>query len=344
MEIPALHVRADNKIFISIASYRDPLLKFTVTQAYDNAKNKDQLIFGIVEQNDLEDSLDIDSLPFKNQIRYVRIDAEQSRGCCWARNLVQSLYSDERYYLQIDSHTAFDDAWDEKFTFSLEELLRYHKKPIITQYPDALKFDDNGDPVKKHPTHEINKIPFVGPSRNDDEVWVAPNSLHIIACGFMENSFQPYSHGFMLSAGCIFTLGKFVEEVPYDPRLFFQGEETTLALRAWTKGWNIFHMKEVPLFHLYTEIETKTRTLFWDEDQNEKRDFDWGYLEDVSVIKTNSILSGSSIDAFGIGKDRTLEQFAIFSGIDYKNKIYTNKQSLPRHDFKKSPEDFIRRQ
>ena len=39
------------KIFISIASYQDPLLETTVRSAYDSADNSDSLIFGICDQS-----------------------------------------------------------------------------------------------------------------------------------------------------------------------------------------------------------------------------------------------------------------------------------------------------
>ena len=56
------------KIFINIASYRDPLLLDTINSAYENAYNKENLIFGIVEQETVENAINIDLIEFKNQI------------------------------------------------------------------------------------------------------------------------------------------------------------------------------------------------------------------------------------------------------------------------------------
>jgi hypothetical protein len=39
-------------IFISIASYQDPLLVSTIFSAYKSAQNKDQLIFSVCDQSD----------------------------------------------------------------------------------------------------------------------------------------------------------------------------------------------------------------------------------------------------------------------------------------------------
>ena len=41
-------------------------------------------------------------------------------------------------------------------------------------------------------------------------------------------------------AGFIFTYGKIVEEIPYDPEISFFGEEICFAVRAWTRGWDIY--------------------------------------------------------------------------------------------------------
>jgi len=40
-------------IFVSIAAYREPVLRFTLDRARDNARRPDDLHFGIVDQSDL---------------------------------------------------------------------------------------------------------------------------------------------------------------------------------------------------------------------------------------------------------------------------------------------------
>ena len=59
------------KIFINIASYRDPLLANTVKDAYDNAHYKDSLVFGIVDQSYGMETFDPGYFDFKKQIKYV---------------------------------------------------------------------------------------------------------------------------------------------------------------------------------------------------------------------------------------------------------------------------------
>ena len=98
------------KIFISVASYQDPLLLETLCSAYQNAENKDNLVFGVCEQAD--NGINVHSINFKDQIKYELLDPVMAKGPCWARARIQSLISNEDYFLQIDSHTIFAKNWD----------------------------------------------------------------------------------------------------------------------------------------------------------------------------------------------------------------------------------------
>ena len=88
------------KIFISIASYQDPLLLETLCSAYENAENEDALIFGVCEQADT--GINVQSINFRDQIKYDLLDPVMAKGPCWVRARIQHLITDEEYFLQID--------------------------------------------------------------------------------------------------------------------------------------------------------------------------------------------------------------------------------------------------
>ena len=119
-------------IFISIAAYKDKLLPITINEAYSKAKYKDNLVFGIFEQNTDVDSINLNNFEFKDQIRYKRVDPETTKGVCWARKNVQDMYQNETYYFQIDAHTLFDQDWDEYIIDHLKESKKFSlfAKPI----------------------------------------------------------------------------------------------------------------------------------------------------------------------------------------------------------------------
>ena len=65
-----------------------------------------------------------------------------------------------------------------------------------------------------------------------------------------------------LAAGFLFTIGSFVEEVPYDPELYFFGEEIAMTLRAYTHGYDLFHPHQVLVWHDYVRSYA---TRHWDD-------------------------------------------------------------------------------
>ena len=54
------------KIFISIASYCDDLLTFTIKDCIKKATNPENIFFGIVDQNESSQIAKISQLPFSN--------------------------------------------------------------------------------------------------------------------------------------------------------------------------------------------------------------------------------------------------------------------------------------
>jgi hypothetical protein len=131
---------------------------------------------------------------------------------------------------------------------------------------------------------------------------------------------KKFAHGYLISGGNIFTSGKIINEVPYDPFLYFCGEENSLALRLWTNGYNIFHTNSIPIYHRYN-TETDSRLTVWgDEKLETMRLIKWWEYDAESIKRLTSIVTGEDLGVYGIGKTRTLEQYIKFSGIDYITK------------------------
>ena len=86
------------KIFIQVASYRDPELINTIKSAIDNAKKPENLVFGVARQFHPEDKFD-DLSEYKDDKRFRVIDIphNESKGACWARNQIQQHYKKEKY-------------------------------------------------------------------------------------------------------------------------------------------------------------------------------------------------------------------------------------------------------
>ena len=145
------------KIFISIASYQDLLLPITINSAYTNAKFKENLRFGIIDQCKVK--LDFSKAKLKDQISYIHIDPKDARGPCWARANAQTLLQDEEYFLQVDSHTVFEKDWDEYLIKYIQIIKKHVNKPVISAYPRGFEIVDFEKKVFKklqeddHSTH-----------------------------------------------------------------------------------------------------------------------------------------------------------------------------------------------
>ena len=62
--------------------------------------------------------------------------------------------------------------------------------------------------------------------------------------------------GAFIAGGFFFTKSDFIKEVPYDPNLYFIGEEISLGVRAYTHGWDVYYPNKVVIYHNYTPAGT----------------------------------------------------------------------------------------
>jgi Glycosyltransferase (GlcNAc) len=305
-------------IFLAIASYCDPVLEHTLSSAYEKAKFPDQLRFGIVDQSPVHSGYPVPAVIPTVQVSYVHIEASQSRGCCWARSLVMSLYRDEDYYFQVDSHTLFEPDWDDILIRKLQACQRYSDKAVVSSYPAAFRF--------------INGV--ATPDAGDDCVRAA-----VVSPG---ESFQPKHpclifkakkipgvgavQGYHISAGCLFAPGTIVSTVPYDPFLYFNEEEQNISLRLYTHGWDIYHVAGLPVYHLYNEVPEKTgmdrRPLHWDAlaAPGEKPTW-WSQVRRAQRRMATLLWKDShQLGIYGLGRERSLLDYAQMCGVDYPNR------------------------
>jgi len=297
----------NNKIFIQIASYRDPELVPTIKSCLENADFPENLVFGICWQHDENECLN----DFINDERFkiISINYMKSQGCCWARNKVQQLYENEKYTLQLDSHHRFIKGWDTTLINMYNQLKeKGFEKPLITTYLPS--YNPENDPEErvlipwKIDLKEITK---------EKQVLFIPSNIDNF-----ENLFEPVVANFY-SAHFAFTTGLFVKEVPHDPELYFIGEEMSITVRAFTYGYSLFHPHIVIAWHEYTR---KNRPKHWDDDKN--------WWKKDSYSKSHYLNVFSNYDVYGIGKQKTIEDYIEFSGIHF---LETNNDILKEYNF-----------
>ncbi len=303
------------KIFVQIASYRDPELVPTIRDCINKAKYPDRLTFGICWQRDVNESLE----EFTNDTRFRVIDVpwNQSKGLCWARSLIQKLWKDEEYTLQLDSHHRFIQNWDEELIEMVK--LTGSDKPIVGSY--AGMYDPVGNKI-------LNREPYMMVASNftgGGTILFRPNAIP----GW-ESLTKPIPARFV-SGHFFFTIGKHCEEYKYDPNIYFAGDEISLSIRSFTLGYDLFHPHKTVIWHEYTR---QGRVKHWD-DFNEKNykeklvELPWYLMDDNSKRRLRHMLqeedNGIDLGEYGLGNVRTHSDYENYAGINFKyRKLHKN--------------------
>ena len=311
-------------LFVSIAAFCDPFLRFTLESLFAQASAPASVAVGVVDQSTEPLNDWVAEQPFVDQVRYLHVDPVHSRGVCWARHLAQSLYDDEDWFLQVDSHTWFTPGWDDHLHAHMDRLGALSDRPVLSIYPPGFEFDDQGRPVKKiTPTQNVAYF-TVKPGQEfsaDKRVLtfrVAYQSLPQ-GQGKASDDLWYYGRSFHLAGGFMLAPGRFVSEVPYDPLFYFHGEEQGLALRAYTRGWDLFtpQFHRVPLFHLYKTPSSVSPNLHWRKDLELRRKIKWPERRARAWMRLNDLVAGRLDPPYGLGGMRSLADFTELSGIDY---------------------------
>jgi hypothetical protein len=299
------------KIFVQIASYRDPELLPTLQNLLETSDNPQNLVICIAWQHSSDDQWDnLDFYKSDKRFKIIDIEHRDSKGTCWARNKIQQYYNDEEYTLQLDSHHRFIKGWDTELKKMYNSLVDDgFEKPLLTSYIPSY-----------NPNDDLN-------SRASDPWWMTFDKFIPEGAVFFlpapipnwKEITKPIPSRFY-SAHFAFTTGQFCKEVPHDPNMYFHGEEISIAVRAFTHGYDLFHPHKIVAWHEYTR---EGRTKQWDDDK------EWNKKNENSH-RRNRILFGmengcspcmrKSIEPYGFGDKRTLEDYERYSGINFKKR------------------------
>ena len=320
-----------SKIFIQVASYRDPELIPTINSALENANKPKNLVFGICRQYHPDDGFDnLDEYRNNDNFKIIDVPYLESGGACWARNQIQQRYNKEKYTLQIDSHMRFEKNWDVEMIGMIKQLQeKGYKKPLLTGYVSS--FNPENDPKERvqDPWRMVfdRFIP-------EGAVFFLPETIPN-----WQSISEPVTARFYSAHYC-FTLGKFCEEVQHDPDYYFHGEEISIAARAYTWGYDLFHPHKVLIWHEYTR---KGRTKQWDDDKQ------WGDKNSRCHKKNRQLFGmdgesseGVDFGRYGFGKIRTLKDYEKYSGLLFERRAiqqYTIDKNYPPNPYNFSNEE-----
>jgi glycosyltransferase involved in cell wall biosynthesis len=292
-----------NRIFLSIASYRDPDLINTVRSAFDNATYPDSLIFSVFSQAEESEHPD---LSFVTNLRYQKAHWSESLGACWARERAnRNLEGD--YFLQIDSHSRFLPGWDKLLIQAYKRAQTFWGNRIFfTNYPDPFELDSAGEPqlFAQAAFFKLNAY------------WHEPSNMVQGEWADVVDTANGDEQYFM-SANSMFAEVKLMQEIPYDAELYFTGEEPSLALRAYTRGIRLISPTIKFMFTNYNRPNSKRR-LHWEDHPQ------WHELNRKSYDRLKLIMSGdTTLGKYGVGSKFLFKQYQRVTGIDLAQKSQT---------------------
>ena len=295
-------------IFISIASYRDPELERTIHSALDNAANPHELFFGVFLQEFERFAPDLSWVP---NLTLKTIHPKMARGAGYARAQIIPMYSGQDYFLQIDSHTIFEKNWDQICIdqYKKAQEISNNNKIILSHFPPPFYVEpDKTISIIKNSKTQLPYATKQKPMLTKRGEWTAERVK-------LTNKNLPEQSTTIL-AGFVFCKGELVQEVPYDPEISFFGEELCFAVRAWTRGWDIYSPCVTIVYHFYMR---EGYSKVW-KDRN-LREISWKELEAISKEKQKRVLCGIEGGIWGAGSIRTITEYEQLTGLDFK-KMY----------------------
>jgi hypothetical protein len=299
MKAPHAHT-----IFVSVASYRDDDCSHTLKSMYDNAHFPERVFAGVCQQNKegepSEECID-PGLTWRKNVRVITIPHTDAKGPTYARYKCASLYQNETYFCQIDSHTTFVKGWD---VMIIEDLQKCPSpQPVISYYPHDSKSNAS----------DVSSVPVLCKSKFNNDSLLTFEAVTMEAAQGTPRVIPFLAGGFFVGPG------RLVKDVPYDPSLdhLFNGEEIAFSARMWTSGYDFYAPLRNYVFHFYGR---KEKPKFWNDHLT-------GY-EDAQKQSQHKVVRLLGLDGhpplqnyrWGLGTARSLEEYLEFAGIDPKAK------------------------
>ena len=298
-------------IFVQITAFRDPEYQPTLHSLFNRAAHPENIRVGACLQYDSEADQHCfeKGLPAGAAIDEQYYEARDSGGMCWARQITQSMYGGEKFTIQIDSHMKFPPGWDVKL-LEMWKRLR-DPKAILSHY--CPNYEPGQGRVR-------DTISGMGAFRwKKGTLWFQHSPIYKIT----EAPKKPTVAAF-ISGHCLFGPGSMITEVPYDPLIERHGEESSMAVRFWTHGYNLYHPNEVVMWHRAQQKRPMDNEVI--PDYQDKVEI--GALRARALLGDTTVTDPKALvdlDRFGLGTVRTLREYQEWSGVNFAEQTFTKE-------------------
>lgn len=319
----------NHKIFLSLASWRDPFVINSIKSAIEKAKYPELLTFGVVFDGYEEDDWMLEGIEQFDNVRLIKQDARSSSiYLCEVRgDIAMSLYDGEDYFFQSDCHVKFQKDWDVALRAELALAKKvYGEKTILTSINSGFgqwAEDFIEAPFVCLPTQEILDEFNPNPPVRGELVLRKMGSRIMI----MERFFN---------AGMFFATSDFVKTVTQPKQFSFMLEQPIMTLRTFSAGYNMittttnyvsnfdFNGQHWPVDD-HVRHQRSTDPL-WEEAWREAHDKSLNLYKDVL---NNNIVN----EEYGMFPERTVDDYVEFAGFDPRTMKMVREASLFEHPY-----------
>ena len=326
-----LDQKIESLIFVSVASYRDSETAATVEDIFSKAKNPEQIIVGVCDQRDKESEASVKDLlspnfTYTDSVIVLDMDFRKAQGPNFARYLIykycfENLPSFITHYLQIDSHTLFENDWD---ILLLDQLSRCDSSyPILTCHVPSYNLVNRSKKRNLRPTKSIF-------SRfNKRTSFPEFGSQYILKNQTLS---EPFINTFW-SGSFVFCETRFFEDVPIFNHFpfMFRGEDFLMTLVAFTHGWDLFAPSVNVLYH---QMDRSYRPNFWElwykrsplknlppQEIKMRSDAEKDTIDQLTDIFSNGFDPYDDQSIFG--NIRSFQDFVSWTGVNFNTQTYT---------------------
>ena len=222
------------------------------------------------------------------------------------------LLGEQDFALQIDSHSRFAPNWD-------TSVLQMHadigdEQAVITHYP--MGFDTETGALDAQMYTYFNVQSF------------RATQLPEVTSGAVDVQAAPKrcAQTAFVAAGSLFGRGAMFKQVPYDPFIYFHGEEITYAARLWTHGYNLYLPNRPFMWHDYKNLNK--RPLHW---QDHKQ---WTLKDELAqqrcrhvlrIKKAEDVRALHQLEQYGMGFERSLDEYQVYAGLNFRRQTLEEK-------------------
>lgn len=235
-------------IYVSIASYRDPLLQSTIDSLFENAVHPDLISVGCFIQAFPADTNCGITNTYGDKVKFAIAIPGNVFSVTSCRVSANQWLNDEAYVLQVDSHSRFDYGWDKTLIEALEGLA---ETAVLSSYLPGWYPDTSGE-EQRHPVHSNTYLlpTFLGEYPRSAFF----NSYELVpALEAHEKSPDLAQRSWYICGHFVFSHAKFFKDVLQPSWILFWGEELYYSLLAASYGWEIWTPPKLPIYHLYPQ-------------------------------------------------------------------------------------------